>query len=195
MADAYGRLKVGPALSDLDVGPVVSRRQKDIVEGYIGLAERDGARLAAQGTIVPEAPAGGAYVKATLIRDVSPSHRLVQEEIFGPVQVIMPFDGEQQAIDLANGTPTALFVESGPTTADGNSVWRAAFTRDRSSSTITAPAAESNCRSAASSVRATAARRALKPSTALQRPRRFRSITAEGTRTPAVRYQMLVSTG
>ena len=105
MADAYRKLKVGPALSDLDVGPMVSRRQKDIVEGYIGLAERSGARLAAQGTIVPDAPAGGAYVTPTLIRDVTPSHRLVQEEIFGPVQVIMPFDGEQQAIDLANGTP------------------------------------------------------------------------------------------
>ena len=88
---------------------MVSRRQRDIVEGYIGLAERSGARLAAQGTIVPDAPAGGAYVTPTLIRDVSPSHRLVQEEIFGPVQVIMPFDGEQQAIDLANGTPIALF--------------------------------------------------------------------------------------
>ena len=43
---------------------------------------------------------GGAYVTPTLIRDVSPGHRLVQEEIFGPVQVIMPFDGEQQAICL-----------------------------------------------------------------------------------------------
>ena len=97
MADAYRKLKVGPALSDLDVGPMVSRRQKDIVEGYIALADRSGARLAAQGTIVPEAPAGGAYVTPTLIRDVPPSHRLVQEEIIGPVQVIMPFDGEQQA--------------------------------------------------------------------------------------------------
>src|SRR2546430_17107446 len=45
MADAYRKLKVGPALSDLDVGPVVSRRQKDIVEGHIALAERGGARL------------------------------------------------------------------------------------------------------------------------------------------------------
>ncbi len=71
MADAYRKLKVGPALSDLDVGPMVSRRQKDIVEGYIGLAERSGARLAAQGTIVPDAPAGGAYVTPTLIRDVA----------------------------------------------------------------------------------------------------------------------------
>ena len=57
MADAYRKLKVGPAMSDLDVGPMVSRRQKDIVEGYIALADRSGARLAAQGTIVPGLPA------------------------------------------------------------------------------------------------------------------------------------------
>ena len=101
MADAYRKLKVGPAMSDLDVGPMVSRRQKDIVEGYIALADRSGARLAAQGTIVPEAPAGGAYVTPTLIRDVTPSHRLVQEEISGRSRSL-PFDGEQQAIDLAN---------------------------------------------------------------------------------------------
>ena len=68
MADAYRKLKVGPALSDLDVGPMVSRRQKDIVEGYIALADRSGARLAAQGTIVPEAPAGGAITAGILIR-------------------------------------------------------------------------------------------------------------------------------
>ena len=109
MADAYRKLKVGPALSDLDVGPMVSRRQKEIVEGYIGLADRSGARLAAQGTIVP---------------DVSPSHRLVQEEIFGPVQVIMPFDGEQQAIDLANGTPYGLVC--GIWTNDGGRQFRLA---------------------------------------------------------------------
>jgi aldehyde dehydrogenase (NAD+) len=103
---------------------MVSRRQKDIVEGYIGLADRSGARLAAQGTIVPEAPAGGAYVTPTLIRDVTPSHRLVQEEIFGPVQVIMPFDNEQQAIDLANGTPYGLVC--GIWTSDGGRQFRLA---------------------------------------------------------------------
>lgn len=124
MADAYRKLKVGPALSDLDVGPVVSRRQKDIVEGYIALAERGGARLAAQGTLLADAPAGGAYVTPTLIRDVPPSHRLAQEEIFGPVQVIMPFDGEQQAIELANGTPFGLVC--GIWTSDGGRQFRLA---------------------------------------------------------------------
>ena len=142
MADAYRKLKVGPALSDLDVGPVVSRRQQDIVEGYIGLAERGRARLAAQGTIVSDAPAGGAYVTLTLIRDVPQDHRLVQEEIFGPVQVIMPFDREQLAIEFADGTPFGLVW--GIWTSDGGRQLRLArFSRDRFSSTTMAPAAAS----------------------------------------------------
>jgi len=117
MAEAYRKLKVGPALSDLDVGPVVSHRQKSIVESYIALAESGGARVAAQGAIGSDAPAGGAYVRPTLIRDVPSTHRLAQEEIFGPVQVTMPFACEAQAIDLANGTPFGLVC--GIWTGDG----------------------------------------------------------------------------
>ena len=124
MADAYRRLKVGPALLDLDVGPVVSRRQKEIVERYIALAENGGVRVAAQGVVVPDAPAGGAYVTPTLIRDVPPAHRLATEEIFGPVQVTMPFASEQEAIDLANGTPYGLVC--GIWTRDGGRQFRLA---------------------------------------------------------------------
>ena len=102
------------------------RRQKDIVEGYIASAERSGARLAAQGTIVPDAPAGGAYVTPTLIRDVPPSHRLAQEEIFGPVQVDHAL--RRRAAGDRSGERYALWpclLESGRATAGGNSAWRA----------------------------------------------------------------------
>lgn len=108
MSEGYHALKVGPAARDLSVGPVVSERQKAIVEDFLADAARDGLKIAAQGVVVDDAPAGGAYVAPTLLRDVPHGHRLVQEEIFGPVQVIMPFDGEDEAVRLANGTPYGL---------------------------------------------------------------------------------------
>lgn len=117
MSEKYRALKVGPAESDLSVGPVVSQRQKAIVEDFLGVARKDGLKVAAQGTIVPDAPAEGAYVAPTLLRDVPPDHKLAQEEIFGPVQVIMPFDTEEEALALANGTPFGLVC--GIWTSDG----------------------------------------------------------------------------
>lgn len=117
MSEKYRALKVGPAESDLSVGPVVSQRQKAIVEDFLGVARKDGLKVAAQGAIVPDAPAEGAYVAPTLLRDVPPDHRLAQEEIFGPVQVIMPFDTEEEALALANGTPYGLVC--GIWTSDG----------------------------------------------------------------------------
>lgn len=106
MAARYAALRVGPAIADLDVGPLISARQKDIVTGYLGLASD--LSIAASGKVVEDAPAGGHYVAPTLIAGATPSHRLAQEEVFGPVQVIMPFDTEEEAIAIANGTEFGL---------------------------------------------------------------------------------------
>ena len=106
MAGRYRDLKAGPALHDLDVGPLVSMRQKEIVEGFI--AEGHDLEIAARGEIIDEAPAGGAYVTPTLFADVDPGHTLAQDEIFGPVQVVIPFDDEDQAVAIANGTKFGL---------------------------------------------------------------------------------------
>ncbi|WP_210496091.1 aldehyde dehydrogenase family protein [Microvirga antarctica] len=124
MAERYRALRVGPALADLDVGPVVSHRQKGIIDRYIDLARDSGLTIAAEGEIVAGSPADGAYVRPTLIRDVPPAHRLAREEIFGPVQVIMPFDTEEEAIALANGTPFGLVC--GIWTRDGGRQFRLA---------------------------------------------------------------------
>lgn len=106
MAARYGELRVGSAADDLDVGPLVSMRQKEIVEGFLS----QGADLnkVAQGIIVEGAPSGGAYVAPTLFADVDPNHILAQQEIFGPVQVIIPFDTEEDAIRITNGTDFGL---------------------------------------------------------------------------------------
>ncbi len=106
MAAAYDSLRVGPAMDDFDVGPLVSSRQKEIVTGF--LDQGQGLVKAGQGQIVADAPAGGAYVTPTLFADVPPDHALAQDEIFGPVQTIIPFEDEAEAIAIANGTRYGL---------------------------------------------------------------------------------------
>lgn len=106
MAARYSVLRAGPALEDLDVGPVVSARQRDIVEGFI--AKGADLEIVAKGQVIADAPSGGAYVAPTLFTGVAPDHVLAQDEIFGPVQVVIPFDSEEEAVRIANGTPFGL---------------------------------------------------------------------------------------
>lgn len=106
MAEAYGALTVGPAAEDLRLGPLISARQKEIVEGF--LARGSDLNMAAQGLIVDHAPSTGAYVRPTLFADVPPDHTLAQDEIFGPVQVLIPFETEEEAMQIANGTDYGL---------------------------------------------------------------------------------------
>lgn len=105
MADAYQALTVGPALDDRRLGPLISDRQKQIVQSFLD----QGADLnkLAEGRFT-DAPESGAYVKPTLFSEVPSSHILAQEEIFGPVQVIIPFDSEEQALRIANSTQYGL---------------------------------------------------------------------------------------
>jgi aldehyde dehydrogenase (NAD+) len=106
MGERYNALRVGPALADLDVGPLISARQKSIVGGF--LAQGDALEVVGRGQIVPDAPESGAYVAPTLFAGVAPDHVLAQQEIFGPVQVIIPFDTEEEALSIANGTEFGL---------------------------------------------------------------------------------------
>jgi aldehyde dehydrogenase (NAD+) len=117
MAQRYRALRVGSALADLDLGPLISQRQKVVVERYLALAQGAGPRIVAQGTLAPDAPRGGHYVRPTLIDELLPTHVLAQEEVFGPVQVLIAFDGEEQALQIANGT--AFGLVAGVWTRDG----------------------------------------------------------------------------
>lgn len=107
MSDAVSALQVGPATQDLDVGPLISERQKSIVSGFLAQIEGD-AYVAAQGKLMDDAPSGGCYVPPTLIAGVEAHHVLAQSEIFGPVQVIIKFETEAEAIAIANGTEYGL---------------------------------------------------------------------------------------
>lgn len=106
MAARYAALKVGPAMQDLDVGPLISARQKEIVEGFI--ARGSDLTLAARAQVVADAPTGGHYVAPALFAGVAAGHALARQEIFGPVQVIIPFDSEEEAVQIANGTEFGL---------------------------------------------------------------------------------------
>ena len=124
LAQRVRALKVGPALADLDLGPLISKRQHEIVSHYLGLARDAGLSIAAQGEIVDSAPAGGFYVRPTLVAAVPAAHALAQEEIFGPVQVVIAFDDEADALRIANGTPYGLVA--GVWTKDGSRALRMA---------------------------------------------------------------------
>lgn len=115
IATRYQALRVGPAMDDLDLGPVISARQKALVEGMLALGDDLG--LAARGQVVDEAPAGGFYVAPCLFADVPPDHPLAQREVFGPAQVVIPFEDEEEAVAIANGTDYGLVA--GVWTQDG----------------------------------------------------------------------------
>jgi aldehyde dehydrogenase (NAD+) len=124
MAERYRALRMGPAMDDLDIGPVISARQREIVQGYLDVVRDSGLRIAAQAPLPAALPAGGYWVPPTLVADVAPGHRIAQEEIFGPVQALIPFDGEAQALQIANGTPYGLVA--GVWTRDGSRALRMA---------------------------------------------------------------------
>ena len=106
MSARYNELQVGPALDDLDLGPLISERQKEIVTGF--LKQGEDLQIAATGQIIDTAPKDGAYVAPRLLICPDPNHPLAQREIFGPVQVVIPFDDEAQALKIANSTEYGL---------------------------------------------------------------------------------------
>lgn len=91
------------------MGPLVSARQRDLVERYVRIGLEEGATLAAGGRR-PEGAAfeGGFYLQPTIFTGVRPQMRIAREEIFGPVVCVMPFDTEDGAVALANGTEFGL---------------------------------------------------------------------------------------
>ena len=124
MAERYRALRIGPAVADLDMGPLISKRQQQVVEHFLAVGRDSGLRIAAQGELPADLPRGGAYVRPTLFDDVPADHALAQQEIFGPVQVLIAFDGEPQALHIANGT--AFGLVAGVWTRDGGRQMRMA---------------------------------------------------------------------
>jgi acyl-CoA reductase-like NAD-dependent aldehyde dehydrogenase len=90
------------------LGPLVSEVQRERVRDYIDKGVAEGARLVTGGAEPPEGFDRGYYVRPTVFSDVTPEMTIAQEEIFGPVLAIMPYDDEEDAIRMANDTVYGL---------------------------------------------------------------------------------------
>ncbi len=113
--EAAQTFKVGnPADTDTVLGPVVSQIQFDKIQGLIETGIKEGATLIAGGLGRPDGLNRGYYVKPTIFADVDQSMTIAREEIFGPVLSIIPYETEEQAVELANDTVYGLaaYVQS-----------------------------------------------------------------------------------
>ena len=108
LSAAFGSIRLGdPFAAETQMGPLAMSRQRDRVEGYIAKGIAEGAKLATGGKR-PRDLNRGYFIEPTVFGNVDPRSVIAQEEIFGPVITIIPADNEDQAIDIANGTPFGL---------------------------------------------------------------------------------------
>ncbi|KQB96423.1 aldehyde dehydrogenase [Loktanella sp. 1ANDIMAR09] len=108
-------ITVGPASEPgRHIGPVVNKSQWTKIQEMIEVGINEGARLVAGGPGLPEGMNRGFYVRPTVFADVTNDMRIAQEEIFGPVLSIIPFEDEADAVRIANDTPYGLtnYVQS-----------------------------------------------------------------------------------
>jgi aldehyde dehydrogenase (NAD+) len=93
-------------------GPVISQVQRDLVASYLRLAEEEGGSFATGGHVIDQA---GYWIEPTVIAGLDNTSRLAQEEIFGPVLVVIPHDGDDDAVRIANDSAYGLSgsVDSG----------------------------------------------------------------------------------
>ncbi|MGX1365296.1 aldehyde dehydrogenase (NAD+) [Streptomyces canus] len=109
LKDLVESLKVGdPNDPDTFIGPMIRPDQQERVRDYIRLGIDEGARLVTGGPHVPEGLEKGNYVTPTVFADVDNSMRIAQEEIFGPVLVVIAYDDEDEAIRIANDSEYGL---------------------------------------------------------------------------------------
>jgi len=108
LAATAPRLKVGaPTELDTVVGPVISAAQRDRIKGYVAAGAAQGATVVVDGR--EHSMDRGFYVGPTLLADCTPEMTPVQEEIFGPVIVVVPFDDDDEGLAIANGTDFGLY--------------------------------------------------------------------------------------
>ncbi|MFI5896173.1 aldehyde dehydrogenase [Actinoplanes sp. NPDC051513] len=90
------------------IGPMVARRQQERVGSYIDLGQQEGARRVVGGPGMPDGLDTGWYVRPTVFADVDNGMRIAREEIFGPVLCVIPYDGEDEAVRIANDSEYGL---------------------------------------------------------------------------------------
>lgn len=101
----FEAIEVGPSGEDDIMGPLISAKQKQRVERYIAESDQP---VIAKGRIGSNTPKNGFYVAPVLFGPCDPNSRIAQEEVFGPVLCVIPFEDEVEAITIANGTEYGL---------------------------------------------------------------------------------------
>jgi aldehyde dehydrogenase (NAD+) len=105
---AEGVVVGDPTSEKTNIGPVVSKIQYERVENFIAKGIAEGAKLVIGGTGLPEGLTKGYYVKPTIFSNVNNEMTIAREEIFGPVLCILPYENEDEAVQIANDTPYGL---------------------------------------------------------------------------------------
>jgi aldehyde dehydrogenase (NAD+) len=109
LVEAVGSMQVGDPMDPAtEIGPMVAQRQQERVEKYIALGQEEGAKLALGGNGMPDGLDRGWYVRPTIFADVDNGMRIAQEEIFGPVLSVIPFDDVADAVRIANDSDYGL---------------------------------------------------------------------------------------
>jgi aldehyde dehydrogenase (NAD+) len=97
-----------PSAESTRIGPLASAAQRDRVTGYIERGIAEGATVAAGGLDPLPGLEAGSYVRPTVFAEVTPEMTIAREEIFGPVLTLLPYEDEDDAVRIANGTPYGL---------------------------------------------------------------------------------------
>lgn len=109
LAEGFERVRVGPWHERVDMGPLISARQRDRVLGYMRLGTEEGAELVTGGgPITGDDYERGFFVQPTIFDQVAPGMRIAREEIFGPVLSVIGVDSEEEALAVANDTDYGL---------------------------------------------------------------------------------------
>ncbi len=109
LADMVSGMTVGdPDDPATEIGPLVAERQQERVDKYIALGQEEGARVVVGGNGRPAGVSKGWYVQPTVFADVDNSMRIAQEEIFGPVLAVIPYDDVDDAVRIANDSEFGL---------------------------------------------------------------------------------------
>ena len=106
----FATLRAGAPDMDLDLGPVINAKQKERVESFFASAAAHDVGVVAEGLVAEGVPAGGFYVPPRVYGPVPRDHILATQEVFGPVLAVLPFDNEDDAVRLANGTEFGLMA-------------------------------------------------------------------------------------
>ncbi|HWO75617.1 MAG TPA: aldehyde dehydrogenase family protein [Bacillus sp. (in: firmicutes)] len=104
----FEELTIGPGAQDPDLGPILTEKQFNRIMSFIDIARNEATVVTGGERYTSGECMNGYFLKPTLITNVDPASRLAQEEIFGPVLTVFPFETEEEALKLANGTEYGL---------------------------------------------------------------------------------------